>query len=535
MESQLTRVAVLGLADVRPETLAARVAADTDLIERLDGLEQASLSTKDRITHAMLRRELVERIEAHSFDAWQVPWTSDSGFHTAVASMPSEMPLEGAADYEAYLARLADVPRYFDQQIANLRAGLQQGLTLPRVTLAGYESTMSTHLVDSIDDSVFFAPFESFPPSVPEDLHGQLTQRGREAITEQVIPAYRKLLSFFQTEYVPGARTSLGASSLPDGAAYYAHLVRHFTTIETTAREVHDRGLAEVARIRADMEETIEASGFNGDFAEFLEFLRTDPRFYAETGEELLQIASRLAKRADAALPRFFYKLPRLPYGVAPVPEHLAPKYTAGRYKGAAPGSGEPGYYWVNTYALESRPLYALPALTLHEAVPGHHMQISLASEVEDVPEFRKHVYISAFGEGWALYTEYLGREMGLYDTPYDEFGRLTYEMWRAVRLVVDTGIHAFGWERQQSIDYLAGNTALSLHECTTEVDRYISWPGQALSYKTGELTIRRLRSDAEAALGPEFDLRAFHDAVLESGALPLTILEDVVRQRLGF
>ena len=515
------------LPRVDPESLRSACEEDRRLLARLESID--GVQGDDRITHAMLLREIGERIADYEYGAWQMPFTADSGFHTEVAQMPRNCRFHSEADYEAYLTRLAEIPRYFREQEANLRSGLESGMTVPRACLAGYDGTMQAHVVSEAPESVFYAPFKNFPAGVPQGQRAELTQRGTEVIQQAAVPAYRALLEFFTNEYLPGARTSLGASQLPRGEAYYAHLVRHFTTLDVTPEEVHQRGLGEVARIRSEMQTVIENVDFEGSFADFLSFLRTDERFYPRSAEQLLAAASRLAKRADAALPRFFGNLPRLPYGVEPVPAHIAPKYTAGRYVRATPGSGEPGWYWVNTTKLESRPLYALPALTLHEAVPGHHLQIALAAELEGLPEFRKQGYIGAYGEGWALYCEWLGREMDIYDTPYDEFGRLTYEMWRACRLVVDTGLHAFGWERQQAIDYLTTNTALSLHECTTEVDRYISWPGQALSYKMGELAIRELRAEYEAKLGRDFDLREFHDALLGSGSVPLELLDDVI------
>ena len=390
--------------------------------------------------------------------------------------------------------------------------------------------TIASHVVDDPTDSLFWEPFASFPPGVPKGEHEHLREAGRAAILEGATEGYRRFLDFMLGEYVPGARDSLGASELPDGRDYYAYLIRHFTTLELTPEEIHQTGLEEVARIRGEMETIIEAVEFSGSFADFLEFLRHDPQFYAQTPDELLKEAAWIAKRMDGELPRLFGRLPRLPYSVAPVPDHLAPKYTGGRYVPATPGGTRPGYYWVNTYALESRPLYVLEALSLHEAVPGHHLQMALASELDDLPPFRRFEYISAFGEGWGLYSEWLGLEAGFYADPYSDFGRLTYEMWRACRLVVDTGIHAMGWTRQQALDYLASNTALSIHEVTTEIDRYISWPAQALSYKLGELRIRALRREAEEALGERFDVRAFHDTVLANGTVPLPVLERVVR-----
>jgi uncharacterized protein (DUF885 family) len=421
------------------------------------------------------------------------------------------------------------VPTFFAQHTDNMRAGLERGMTLPRAVLTGYEDTMSAHIVASAEESVFFAPFEDFPTTVAASEHERLAAEGAQAILEAVVPAYQDLYDFFIGEYVPGARETLGAYDLPDGEAYYAAQIKNFTTLDLTAEEIHEIGLAEVERIRGEMMEIIEEVEFDGTFAEFLEFLRTDPRFYPETGEELLKEASYIAKRMDAQLPRLFKTLPRLPYGVEPVPAHIAPKYTAGRYSGAPKGGTRPGFYWVNTYKLDSRTLYTLEALTLHEAVPGHHLQNALNAEQEGLPSFRQFSYLSAFGEGWGLYSEFLGLEAGFYTDPYSNFGRLTYEMWRSARLVVDTGVHAMGWTRDDVIDFLTSNTALSVHECTTETDRYISWPGQALSYKIGDLKIKELRARAEEALAEKFDIREFHDAVLLNGSIPLPVLEDQI------
>jgi uncharacterized protein (DUF885 family) len=369
---------------------------------------------------------------------------------------------------------------------------------------------------------------------VPEGDRGRLRDGGRAAIGEAVVPAYRSLLDFFTREYIPGARTTIGASALPDGVRYYAWLVRYYTTLDTTSDDVHAIGRREVARIRDEMQAVVRGLDFDGDLDAFIEHLRTDPRFYAKTPDELLKRAAWIAKRMDGKLPSLFGRLPRQPYGVEPVPDDLAPKYTGGRYVGAPLDSTRGGTYWVNTYALETRPLYTQEALTLHEAVPGHHLQIALAKELEGLPAFRRYGYVNAFGEGWGLYAERLGLEAGFYADPYGNFGRLTYEMWRACRLVVDTGLHAKGWTRAQAIEFMATNTALSRHEITTEVDRYISWPGQALAYKMGELKLRELRARAEKALGERFDVRAFHDAVLANGAVPLDVLEEQVEELIA-
>jgi uncharacterized protein (DUF885 family) len=517
------------LPSVAREDLERRAAAARARLRRLAGIDRARLSVTDRATYDMFQRELELEVAGFDHGAWRVPINADSGFHTGFAQLPREVPLSTTRDYEAYIARLRAFPVYVRQHVALMREGLRTGVTLPRVVLEGYDVTMRAHVVEDVEQSVFWAPFRTFPAGVPEADRERLRSAGREAVLRGAVAGYRELLDFMLKEYVPGARATTAASDMPGGREYYAHLVRRFTTLPLTAEQVHQTGLAEVARIRAEMVQAMKRAQFAGDLPAFLQMLRTDPRFYATTPEQLLKEASFIAKRMDGALPRLFGRLPRLPYGVEAVPAHIAPKYTGGRYVPAPAGGTRAGTYWVNTYALESRPLYTLPALTLHEAVPGHHLQIALQQELSGLPEFRKQASVDAFVEGWALYAERLGLETGMYDDPHADFGRLTYEMWRACRLVVDTGLHALGWTRQQALDYMAAHTALSLHEIRTEVDRYISWPGQALAYKTGELKIRELRARAERELGARFDLRAFHDAVLQNGAVPLSVLEEQV------
>ena len=455
-----------------------------------------------------------------------MPFNADSGFHTEFSQLPSDVPLSTVKDYENYTARLRAWPRLVGQQIELMHTGIGRGMTIPRATLEGYDKTISAHVVDAPEKSVFWKPFANFPSTVPETERERLRKAGREAVMQGSVAGYKAFLDFFQSEYLPKARTTIGASELPEGRAFYAQQVRQYTTLDLSPEEIHNIGLAEVERIDKEMREVIQKTGFKGDFAAFLDFLRKDPRFYAKTPDQLLKEAAWIAKKMDGKLPALFGRLPRVPYTVEPVPEHIAPKYTSGRYVGSPEGSTQPGIYWVNTYKLESRPLYNLEALTLHEAVPGHHLQVALNKELSDLPEFRRFSYLSAFGEGWGLYSEWLGLEAGFYTDPYSNFGRLTYEMWRACRLVVDTGMHAKGWTRQQAIDYLASHTALPLHEVETEIDRYISWPGQALAYKMGELKIRELRARAEKSLGDMFDLRHFHDAVLGQGSVPLDALE---------
>jgi uncharacterized protein (DUF885 family) len=517
------------LPSAAPADLERQAAFHRDLLARLGRLDRSRLSAADRVNYDILVRSLRNEVAEHEFGAARIPVNSDSGFHTGFAEMPRRVRLTSVKDYESYAARLRAFPGYVQQQIAQMREGLRTGFTQPRVVLEGYDATISAHVVDDPEQSVFFAPFRSFPAAVPQAEQGRLRQAGREAAA-QAVSGYRAFLDFMTKEYLPGARATVGASEMPGGREFYAHAVKNFTTLDVTPDQVHETGLKEVARIRAEMQDVIRQVGFQGDFAAFLQFLRTDPRFYPKTAEELMKEASFIAKRMDGQLPVLFKTLPRLPYGVEPVPEALAPKYTAGRYVNAPIGGTRAGTYWVNTYALPSRTLYTLEALTLHEAVPGHHLQIALQQELTGLPPFRRFAGVTAFVEGWALYAERLGLEVGFYQDPYRNFGRLTYEMWRACRLVVDTGLHAKGWTREQAMDFLAQNTALSLHEIRTETDRYISWPGQALAYKMGELKIRALRQEAEKALGPRFDVREFHDAVLQNGAVPLTVLEDQVR-----
>ncbi len=495
-------------------------------LAELDAIERDALSETDRINMDIFRAQLDDRVAGYEFGAYQVPFNADSGFYSGFARLGFNMPFQSVENYENYISRLRAFPDWTNQHIANMRLGLERGWTQPKVVLTGLEKVMETHMVDDVAESVFYKPFAEFPVGVPEVEHERLREEGTQAILESVVPTYRTLRDFMVDEYMPNARDTLGASELPNGEEYYRQRIRHFTTLPLTAEEIHQIGLDEVARIRAEMDTVIEEVGFEGTFAEFLDFLRTDPRFYPKTAEELLKEAAWISKTMDGKLPALFKTLPRLPYTVEPVPADIAPKYTAGRAVGAPEGSTQPGRYWVNTYALDTRPLYNLEALTLHEAVPGHHLQGALSRELTGLPNFRRFSYLSAFGEGWGLYSEWLGLEAGFYTDPYSNFGRLTYEMWRACRLVVDTGVHAMGWSRQQVIDFMAANTALSLHEIRTETDRYISWPAQALSYKIGQLKIMELRQRAERELGGDFDVRLFHDAVLLNGSIPLDVLE---------
>ena len=489
-------------------------------------IDRAALPPADQVSYDLFGTELADRLDSRKFGEEQLMLNADSGFHTALARLPEEVPLATVRDYENYLSRLRQFPRVFDESIALMRRGLARGMTPPRVAIDGVDATAAAHAVATPEESDLYRPFSEFPASFPAGERARLQTAGRKAVEESVLPSYRRFRDFLRDEYLPQSRATLAAAYLPQGREYYRYLIRHFTTLDMTPEAIHEVGLAQVARIRAEMEGVKQKTGFTGDFAAFLQFLRSDPRFYAQSPEELLKEASFIAKQMDGKLPALFHKLPRQPYGVAPVPAAMAPKYTSGRYVSAPVGGTQPGWYWVNTYALDKRPLYNLEALTFHEAVPGHHLQGALAQELEGLPQFRRFLYVDAFGEGWGLYSEWLGIEAGFYTDPYRDFGRLGYEAWRASRLVVDTGIHALGWSRERAIDYLAANTTLPLHEVTTEIDRYISWPGQALCYYLGFMKIRELRARAEAKLGADFDVRDFHDAVLGNGALSLPALE---------
>jgi uncharacterized protein (DUF885 family) len=517
------------LANLSPEFLAKQYKSNTQLLADLDAVDATKLSDENQINLSIIRAQVQNSVDEYVFNAHYMPLTSEYGFHSGLSYIVNSSQYKKEQDLETYLARLAQIPRFFGQNIYWMKKGLETGLTQPKAVLEGYEDSISTYAVDDVTQSEFYKPFLANTASLSESDFYALQQRAKVVLKNKVIPAYKSYLTFFTEQYQPGARTSIGISETPNGKAFYKNRAKHYTTTDMTPKEIHELGLKEVARIRGEMEAVIKEVGFKGSFAEFIHFLRTDPQFYATTPEQLLKEASYIAKKMDAQLPKLFHTLPRKPYGVAPVPASIAPKYTTGRYSGSN-RDDEAGYYWVNTYALDKRPLYVLEALTLHEAVPGHHLQISLNAELENLPSYRRDAYLSAFGEGWGLYSEYLGLEAGFYQDPYSRFGRLTYEMWRAARLVVDTGMHMYGWSRERAMNFMSENTALSLHNVKTETDRYISWPAQALSYKIGELTIKRLRVEAEQALGPNFDIREFHHQVLRHGSVPLSVLETQVR-----
>ncbi|MCD7097161.1 DUF885 family protein [Stenotrophomonas sp. MMGLT7] len=510
------------LPKVDPDTQDARTAYWQQVMAELDAIDRGALDAPTRIDFDVYRNQIATLLDQQRYRAWEMPFNSDTAFWSDLG-FTARGTFRSVEDYRRYLAQLADIPRYFDQQVANMRAGLARGFSQPRVTLAGRDQSIADVAGAGGEDNLFYTPFKDMPASIPAAEQAQLRQQALAAIERSVIPAYAGLLAFMREEYLPKARTTLAAEALPDGKAYYRAQIREFVTEDMDPEQIHRIGLREVARLRGEMQQVMAEVGFKGSFSDFLAFLRTDPQFYARTPQQLLEHAAWIAKVMDGNLGRYFGRVPRQRFTIKPVPDDLAPFYTGGR--------GGLDTYWLNTWNLPSRPLYVLPALTLHESSPGHSLQMSLAAETAELPEFRRYGYLSAYGEGWALYCEYLGQEMGMYTTPYERFGYLTYQVWRAARLVIDTGVHHEGWSREQALAYLRDNAALSEHEITTEVDRYIAWPGQALSYYLGELKIIELRRKAEQALGAKFDIRNFHDAVLSLGSVPLPVLEARIDQ----
>jgi len=509
------------MPDVGAAAQQARLKVWDEVLVQLDRIDPKALSADNQINYAIYRDQVFNLAAEVRLRGYEMPFNADSSFWSSLSFM-ARREMKTAQDFSNYIARLNDVPRYFDQQTENMRAGLKRGFSVPRAVLDGREVSIAT--VSELKDptqSPLYAPFKKLPASIPAAEQARLQAQARQAISASVVPAFARLRTFFVDEYVPQARTTLAAEAMPDGKAYYRQQIHQYTTLDLTPQQIHEIGLKEVARIQEEMNGIIKQVEFKGSFAQFLSFLRTDPQFYAKTPDELLHRAAWISKRVDGVIGKYM-TLPRARFTIVPVPPDIAPFWTAGR--------GGMGTYWLNTYNLPARPLYNLPALTLHESDPGHALQGALAAEQGEQPEFRRNAYISAYGEGWGLYCEKLGVEMGIYETPYEDFGRLTYEMWRAARLVIDTGVHHKGWTRAQAIAYLRDHTALSEHEVTTEVDRYISWPGQALSYKLGEIAIVRLRTQAEQELGPRFDVKGFHDAVLKQGSVPLPVLEQQIQ-----
>jgi uncharacterized protein (DUF885 family) len=505
------------LPHVDEATQQAKLAYWQDVEKTLLAIDPKALTPAHAEDYAVYRFQIETLINDQVYKTYQRPLSGDTSFWGDLADM-AKGSFHSETDYRNYLSQLADFPRYFQENTDNMRAGLKRGFTLPKVVLQGRDATIVSAITDTPEANPYYAPFKAMPATLPADVQAKLRAEAAAVIRDKVIPAHKALLAFMRQDYMPGAVDSIAAYDLPGGKAFYRSQIVEYTTLDLPPDQIHQLGLAEVARLKAQMQTIMDGVGFKGDLKAFNTFLRTDPQFYAKTPQDLLDRAAWIAKTFDGKAADYFGRLPRQRFGIYPVPPDLAPFYTGGR--------GGPGVYYVNTYNLPSRPLYTIPALTLHESAPGHAFQMPLAAENTALPPFRRDGYISAYGEGWALYCERLGDEMGIYQTPYDRFGMLTYQMWRAARLVVDTGIHSQGWTREQAQQYLLDNTALSQHEVTTEVDRYIAWPGQALSYYIGEMDIWKNRAKAEKALGERFDIRAFHDAVLQTGSVPLPVLD---------
>ena len=504
------------LPKVDPETQQMRLHYWENVLHKLDGVPRTQLSPEEQINYDVYRPEIEDLVANEKFRDYEIPANSDSAFWTDLG-YTARRPFKTLTDYKNWITQLRDVPRFFREQIVNMRAGLTRGFTPPQATLQGRDKSIATIAEGKPEDNLLYTPFREPMVGVEASDQAKLKAEAAQVIREVVQPAYADVLKFFRDEYVPHTRSTLAAEELPDGKNYYRQKIREFTTLNLSPEEIHQTGLSEVDKLRAQMTDAMHESGFKGDLPGFVKFLRDDPQFYAKTPQELLNRAAWIAKVFDGKSSQYFGYLPRMRFAIKPVPPDLAPFYTSGR--------GGPGLYLLNTYDLPHRPLYNLTALTLHESAPGHAFQLPIALEHKNQPEFRQHEYISAYGEGWALYCERLGQEMGMYETPYDRFGMLGYQIWRAARLVVDTGVHSQGWTRERALQYMHDNTALPEHEIETEVDRYIAWPGQALSYYLGELAIVRAREKAQQTLGSKFNIRAFHDAVLELGSVPLPVL----------
>jgi len=503
---------------------------DKTLLAALENINREALTASEQVNYDLLYDSQKRDIEGHQFPGEFMPLNQMGGVQQDIARMMTMTQPKNAADYSNMIARLEKVPEVIDQTIVWMRKGMEAGITPPAITLRDVPQQIRNQLVDEADQSPMLGAFQKFPASVDSLQQESLKKQATAAFSEKIAPAFEKLLAFVENEYIPAARDTIAMRDLPNGEAWYAYNVKQRTTTDLTPEQIHEIGLSEVKRIRGEMEEVIKSSGFEGSFKEFLEFLRTDPQFYHETKEDLLREYRDIAKRADPELMKLFGKLPRTPYGVIPIPTYAEKSQTTAYYQRGSVKAGRPGNFFANTYALDTRPRWEMEALTLHEAVPGHHLQLALQDELEDVPWFRRVGGYTAYTEGWGLYSESLGVEMGFYKDPYSKFGQLTYEMWRAIRLVVDTGMHHLGWTRQQAIDFFMENAGKQEHDVIVEVDRYIVWPGQALAYKIGELKIKELRAYATDELGENFDIRAFHDEVLGKGAVPLSVLDANVR-----
>jgi uncharacterized protein (DUF885 family) len=511
--------------DTSLEAIERSHAADVAVLDKISHFDASALPSSERVNYEIFKRQYGERVQGYAFRSFLVPIDQRGGIQT-VDELTEQLRFETVRDYEDWIARLDRVGPYVDQTIELMRLGMKERRVQPRIVMQRVPQQIAAQVVSQPGDSPFYAPFRSFPESVPAADRERLAQAAKTAITRSVLPAYERFQAFFNGEYLPACRDTIGAWDLPEGDAYYRFLVRRYTTLDLTPEQIHALGLKEVERIRGEMQKVIDSVGFSGSFQDFLQFLRTDPQFYYKDPQELLEAYRAIAKRIDPELVKLFGKLPRMPYGVRPIPDKIAPDTTTAYYSQPAGDGSRAGYYYVNLYRPEVRPKYEMEVLTVHEAVPGHHLQLALQQEMGDMPNFRRFGGFTAFIEGWGLYSESLGDELGLYTDPYSKFGQLTYEMWRAVRLVVDTGMHWKHWTREQAIDFFKSNAAKTELDIVNEIDRYIAWPGQALAYKVGELKIKELRTRSQEHLGDGFDVRAFHDTVLGSGAVPLDVLE---------
>ncbi|MGH8031636.1 MAG: DUF885 domain-containing protein [Luteimonas sp.] len=511
--------------DLSPTAIAARQAADRAALARLKAIDRARLGDDDQLSYDVFAWQIEKTVERQKYKEYQRAVSQRGGIQNA-EEIAEVLPFATAKDYRDWLARMRGIPKQVDDTIGLLREGVAAGNVPPRVLMQRIPMQLKAQLVEDPSTSPYYKPFVKFKDGIPAAERPALQVEARKLIADAIVPAYRRFAAFFEGEYLPKTRDSIAAADLPDGKAYYDFVAGYFTTTGLTAEEIHAIGLKEVARIRTEMEQVKAEVGFKGDLAAFFEHLRTDPQFFYQTPAALLEAYQAISKRIDPELVKAFKVIPRLPYGVRPIPDNIAPDTTTAYYQSGAVDGSRAGYYYVNLYKPQVRPKWEMMALSLHEAVPGHHFQFARAMELADVPMFRRVGYFVAYGEGWGLYAERLGYDMGLYDDPYERMGQLAYDMWRAVRLVVDTGMHAKGWSRQRAIDYFTDNAPKTEQDIVNEIDRYIGWPGQALAYKIGQLKISELREKASRTLGPKFDLRAFNDAVLATGSVPLQTLE---------
>jgi prolyl oligopeptidase len=496
-----------------------------DFLRRVYAIDRAALPEADKLNYELFRRDMQRRVDEHQFKGFLMPFSQRGGVQN-LDNQANQLRFETVGDFEDWLARMDKIDTVVDQTIEVANRGIERGFVLPRVLMERIPDQIDVQLVENGEESPFYRTFETMPGSITKKDQERLREAAIKTIEDTVVPAYRKLARYFEKTYLPATRETVGLSSLPNGSAWYEFLARRYTTTVMTPDEIHRTGLEEVKRIRGEMQQIIDELGFEGDFQDFLTFLRTDPQFYYDNPDDLYEAYLATSKRIDPELVKLFGTLPRMPYGVKPIPDAIAPDTTTAYYSRPAADGSRAGIYWVNLYRPEVRPKYEIEVLSVHEAMPGHHLQLAIQQEIGDMPNFRRYTGFTAFVEGWGLYSESLGYDLGLYKDAYSRFGALTYDMWRAVRLVVDTGIHYKGWTRQQAIDFFKDNAAKTEHDIVNEIDRYIVMPGQALAYKIGQLKILSLRAQAEATLGDDFDVREFHDVLLGGGALPLDILQ---------